>query len=206
MTKVSRMNLMKMILLLLFVAVASSCASDGGSGSRNPDKQSLATPGNTGNTVASDSKTPSPPGETSASSTFLTEAAYGGMAEVELSTAASERAENADVRRFAQMMLTDHGKANGEVRALASEKNVTLPTSLKTEHQAKAQELKGLSGSELDKAYADAMVNDHMKSVDLFSRQAGNAADPDLMAFAAKTLPTLQKHLENIKAIQAKLK
>ena len=128
------------------------------------------------------------------------------MAEVELSAAAAERAESADVRRFAQMMLTDHGKANGEVRALASEKNVTLPTGLKAEHQAKAQELKGLSGVAFDRAYVDTMVNDHIKAVDLFSRQAASAADPDLQAFASKTLPTLQKHLDSIKAIQAKLK
>ena len=201
------MNFMKATAVILFVVSALACGNgDDGSGSRVPDKQSLATPGNTGNTVASDSKMPSTANESTASGTFLPEAAFGGMAEVELSAAAAERAESADVRRFAQMMLTDHGKANGEVRALASEKNVTLPTGLKAEHQAKAQELKGLSGAAFDRAYVDTMVNDHIKAVDLFSRQAASAADPDLQAFASKTLPTLQKHLDSIKAIQAKLK
>ena len=50
------------------------------------------------------------------------------------------------------------------------------------------------------------MVKDHETDVAAFEKQADKSADAELKAFAAKTLPTLKKHLEAIKAIQAKMK
>jgi putative membrane protein len=67
-------------------------------------------------------------------------------------------------------------------------------------------DLKGENGAEFDKEYVEQMVDDHEKDVAEFQKQADSSTDPDVKAFAAKTLPTLKKHLDAIKAIQAKMK
>jgi len=143
---------------------------------------------------------------TTTPSGFMTEAAKGGMAEVELSKIAQTKAQNAEVKKFAQMMVTDHTKANNELKALAGKKSVTLPTDLDAEHKTMAADMSKLSGAEFDKGYVDAMVADHEKDVKLFQAQADSGTDADAKAFAAKTLPTLKMHLDMIKGIQGKMK
>src|SRR4051812_30296331 len=59
---------------------------------------------------------------------FMERAAAGGMAEVELSNLALAKSTNNDVKSFATMMVADHSKANTELAAIATSKNVTLPT------------------------------------------------------------------------------
>jgi putative membrane protein len=137
---------------------------------------------------------------------FMMKAAQGGMAEVELGKLASEKATNAEAKKFGQMMVEDHSNANTELKALAAKKSVTLPTDVGSEHKATMDKLKTLSGAEFDKAYVEAMVKDHEKDVSEFEKQSTDAKDADVKAFAAKTLPTLKKHLEKIKEIQSKMK
>jgi putative membrane protein len=139
-------------------------------------------------------------------SSFVEEAATGGMSEVELGKLASTKAASPDVKKFGQMMVTDHSKANDELKALAKKKNWTLPTDLDSSSKSTLDSLKNKTGADFDKEYVSEMVDDHEKDVKAFQDKAENATDPDLKAFAAKTLPTLQKHLDAIKAIQAKMK
>ncbi len=135
---------------------------------------------------------------------FWSTAAQGGMAEVELAKLALQKSQNADVKKFAQMMITDHTKANDELKALAAKKNIVLPTDIGG-HKSTVDDLSKLSGADFDKEYVEAMVDDHEEDVDFFEDKSNNS-DADLKAFAAKTLPTLKKHLEDIKAIQGKMK
>lgn len=58
------------------------------------------------------------------------------------------------------------------------------------------QKLQKLSGAEFDREYMKHMVADHEKTVSDFKKQAGSGKDPELKGFAAKTLPTLQEHLD----------
>jgi len=136
---------------------------------------------------------------------FWTKAAQGGMAEVELANLAVQKAQNADVKKFAQQMITDHTKANAELKSLAAKKNITLPTDIGSSHKSAMDDLSRLSGADFDKKYVEMMVDDHEEDVDLFEDNTDNS-DADIKAFAAKTLPTLKAHLESIKAIQSKMK
>ncbi len=136
---------------------------------------------------------------------FANEAATGGMAEVELGKLASTKATNPEVRKFALLMVTDHTRLNNEFKALATKKGWTPPTELDSSHKSTIDSLKSMTGADFDRAYVDEMVDDHEKDVKAFQDKAQNATDPELKAFAEKALPTLQKHLDAIKAIQAKL-
>jgi len=136
---------------------------------------------------------------------FVKEAAQGGMAEVELGQLASKNAQDPEVKKFGQMMVTDHGKANAELKTLAGKKNWTMPTDIGS-HKSTMDKLQGLKGADFDKEYVDEMVSDHEKDLKAFQQQGQSGTDPELKEFAAKTATVIQKHLDAIKAIQAKMK
>jgi putative membrane protein len=137
---------------------------------------------------------------------FAMEAASGGLMEVALGKLAETNASSAKVKEFGRMMVTDHTKANTELKALAARKNITIPTTPTEHHQKHIDELKTKKGSDFDKAYVDMMVDDHKEDVDNFEEEVKDGNDADLKAFASKTLPVLNKHLTSIKAIQDGMK
>jgi putative membrane protein len=137
---------------------------------------------------------------------FVNKAAQGGMAEVMLGQTASSKGTSADVKNFGNRMVSDHGKANDELKQLAQTKGVTLPADIDDESKKMSDKLSTLSGKEFDKAYISGMVDDHEKDVKEFEKASKNAKDPDLKAWATKTLPTLQDHLKMAKEAKAKLK
>jgi putative membrane protein len=138
--------------------------------------------------------------------TFATTAANGGMAEVALGKLAQEKSTNAQIKSFGAMMVTDHGKANDELMAIAKTKNITLPAAIDTAHQKKMDELSQKTGADFDKAYVDAMIDGHKKTLDLMQKEAKDGKDADLKAFAAKTAPTVQRHLDAINKIHDSMK
>ena len=142
----------------------------------------------------------------SADKEFMDKAAQGGMMEVQLGQMAASKAQNADVKAFGQKMVEDHSNANTELKSVARENNVTLPTEVSAEQKEDMDKLSKLSGAAFDKEYVKMMVEDHEKDVADFQKQSESAADADVKAFATKTLPTLKSHLEMIKGINAKMK
>src|SRR3982074_3504167 len=77
---------------------------------------------------------------------FVLDVAKDGMAEVELGKLASEKATSDDVKKFAQRMVTDHGKANDELKTLAQNKSIMLPSDLDPKAKATHDRLAKLSG------------------------------------------------------------
>jgi len=145
-------------------------------------------------------------GATTASpESFMKEAAQGGMAEVEMGKLAQQKSQNPEIKKFGQMMVTDHTAAGNDLKALAAKKNTTLPTDVGS-HKSTIDSLSKESGAGFDKAYVNAMISDHEADLKDFQKQAQNSSDPDVKAFAAKVVPVIQKHLDAIKAIEAKMK
>lgn len=137
---------------------------------------------------------------------FAMKGADGGMAEVMMGQLGEKNGSSQAVKDFGAQMVTDHTKANDELKSLAAQKNITLPATTSADHQRMHDDLAKKSGKDFDKAYMDMMVDDHQKNVDLFQNEANNGADADLKAWAAKTLPTLQSHLDKAKQIRDGLK
>jgi putative membrane protein len=142
----------------------------------------------------------------SADTTFANKAAQGGMAEVKLGELAKEKASSQAVKDFGQKMVDDHSKANDELKQIASKDGITLPTGLAAKDQATYDRLSKLSGTEFDKAYMRDMVSDHRTDVNEFRRESQSGSNPDLKAFAAKTLPTLEQHLSMAESTDSQVK
>jgi putative membrane protein len=136
-----------------------------------------------------------------ADASFIKKATMGGMAEVDLGQLASSKASDDKVKSFAQRMVTDHGKANNELKMLAASKQIEVPSALDSKHEATHARLNKLSGTAFDRAYVSDMLADHKKDVAEFMHQSNAATDPDVKAWVTKTLPTLQEHLKMIEEI-----
>lgn len=136
-------------------------------------------------------------------SSFLKSAAEGGMSEVELGQMAQQKAMNPAVKEFGAMMVKDHTAANEKLKALAASEQVSLPDSPSMMQKATKTKLNMLSGDSFDKSYVKGMIEDHKSDIKDFQKEASEGKDPEAKAFAAATLPTLQKHLEKIQSIAA---
>jgi putative membrane protein len=143
----------------------------------------------------------SPAGMTMADETFLKKAAQGGMAEVELGQLAVQKASSDQVKQFGQRMVDDHSKANDQLKQLAQQEHVKLPTQPSAKDKATKAKLENLSGKEFDEAYMSDMLKDHKKDVAEFERESKNAKDPAVKDFAEQTLPTLREHLKQAQQI-----
>jgi putative membrane protein len=137
---------------------------------------------------------------------FLEAAGAGGLMEVEASRVAVAKATLDGVRRFAQRMVDDHGKAQARLQPLAASKGVTLPTMPSPEQQRQVDRLGRQPGAEFDRAYMAEMVAAHRKDLAAFRDAARNAKDAEVKAFAAAQLPTLEDHLREAQATESAAK
>jgi len=137
---------------------------------------------------------------------FAVAAADGGMFEVELGKLAEKKAVSKDVKDFGAMMVKDHSKANDEFKALAAQKNITLPDSLSEDKRKKYNDLAEKKGMDFDKAYVSLMVDDHKEDIKEFEEASKDSKDAEIKAWAAGKLPTLNQHLETVQNLKDKLK
>jgi putative membrane protein len=135
-------------------------------------------------------------------SSFVLEAAVGGLMEVQVGQIAQQNAQSQRVKDFGGMMVTDHSKANDELTSYASGHGITLPTALPADKQKHVDAMKNTKGSAFDKHYISMMLDDHEKDVAKFKKASANCNDAQLKTWAANTLPVLQKHLDSVKAIK----
>ena len=138
---------------------------------------------------------------------FVMKATSGGMMEVELGNIAQQNAANQRVKDFGSMMVRDHSAANQELMSFANRRNLMLNSdSLLKLHKSHIDALKNKTGAAFDKAYMSMMVSDHKKDVSEFEKASKMCKDQECLAFAAKTLPTLQMHLDSAQAINKAIK
>lgn len=127
---------------------------------------------------------------------FVKEAAEGGLAEVKFGQLAEEKGGSQTVKDFGKRMVTDHSKANDDLKAMATKEKITLPTEISAKDQAVYNRLSKLSGDAFDRIYARDMVRDHIADIGVFKHEAKLGKDTSVKDFASQTLPTLEEHLK----------
>lgn len=137
---------------------------------------------------------------------FMVKAASGGLMEVQLGQMVAQKATDPAVKEFAQRMVKDHGQVNDELKAIAAQKNITIPSTTGEDHQKEINKLTEKSGRELERDYMKLMVADHKEDVDKFEKAANDCKDPEIKAFAAKHVAHLKGHLESAQKIQDRIK
>jgi len=132
----------------------------------------------------------------SLTSEFVKKVAQSDMLEIQSSQFVAPNAD-ADTKPFAEMMIRDHTKTSNELKALVQSGKVKaeIPAAFDTEHQKKLDDLKKLSGRELDRQYDQMQLTAHQEAVELFTKYSQSGDNADLKEWAAKTLPHLKEHL-----------
>jgi putative membrane protein len=129
--------------------------------------------------------------------TFAKKVAAANTFEIQSSELAQQRAQSADVKSFAQQMISDHTKAGKEFKSAVQEANISPPPPEQPDAKQKAilAKLEKAQGAAFDKAYTNAQLNAHKEAVSLFRNYSKSGRTEPLKSFAQKTLPTLEHHL-----------
>lgn len=133
---------------------------------------------------------------------FVDAATEAGIAEVVTGNLALEKSQNTEIKTFAQQMVTDHTKANQKLGDIARKLDISVPDEAALTDKVKKMILEWREES-FDKSYVNNQVDAHEKAVELFKKEAASSDKAELKAFASETLPTLEHHLEQAKALQA---
>lgn len=127
---------------------------------------------------------------------FIKEAAMSDMLEIEAAKVALQKGD-ADDKKFAATMITDHTKTSTELKGLTpADLKGAIPTSLDASHQKKLDKLKDTKPEEFASEYDSMQVSAHKDAVSLFERYAKGGDNAALKDWAGKTLPALQHHLD----------
>lgn len=185
--------------LSVFATAQDTPAQPSGSGTASSGKMSKKSNKKSGAAASSDKSAAGASSVPAADKMFIKKAAQGGMSEVELGKMAAEKGSSDAVKQFGQKMADEHSKANEELKALAEQKGVKLPAETNAAGKAMKAKLDKLSGEQFDKAYAMHMVKDHTNDVAEFKKEASSGKDPEVKAWAEKTVPTLEGHLQMAK-------
>ena len=123
------------------------------------------------------------------------------LAEVEAGKLAAQKASSPEVKKFAQQMVDDHGKALSDDKSLAQSKGAQPPSSPNKKHQSAMKKMESMSGEEFDHAYMQQMVKDHQETLKKLQDASKNAKDPDIKAAATKMAPIVQQHLQMARSL-----
>jgi putative membrane protein len=181
---------------LFVLLIAAACALQACQSAEKKEETTTLASDSTLDTIGTNSKSDLQDDETA----FIQQAAVGGMMEVEVGNKALQKSKNPEVKKFAQMMVTDHTKANTELQKLATNKGLQLPATFPAEQQKHIDALDEFADKGFDRQYMEMMVSDHIKTLELF-RKAAAYKDPDIKAFATKTIPVLEGHYKTANTI-----
>lgn len=148
---------------------------------------------------------PAPPAAVVVDEAFIAQTVRNSKSEVELGKMALMKSERPDVKLLAQRLVDDHTKVGTEAASLARSTGTLLPDDEAEKDRATLDKLDKLKGEAFDRMYIAQMMSDYRRTVDAFSERAEKAVDPMLKAWAAKTLVTLQQHLELVREVDQKL-
>lgn len=135
---------------------------------------------------------------------FVKQAGVSGTAEVKIATLGTQKAERADVKEFATMLVADHTKANEELAALAKSKGVELSAVIDPKSAGVFEDLEKERGADFDKAFLSHLKSAHKSTVASFEDASKDASDAEVKAWAGKMLPTLKAHLDKVIELQGK--
>jgi len=129
---------------------------------------------------------------------FVRQATESGRKEIHAAQEALPQLKSPELRRLAEMLVNDHGGANGRLSQLAEAKGWPVPGPA----AATTAPPSGTASSDFDAAFTAQMIAGHERSAALYRAQAAGGEDKDLRKYAKDTLPTIEKHLAELRRLQ----
>ena len=127
------------------------------------------------------------------------------LAEITIGQIAEQRAQHTATKSLAQMTMSDHQKALSELKTVASQAGITLPTAPNATQQAQAAQLKSVSASQFDATYDSDQVQGHKLSISQTETEISSGSSTAVKSFAQVYLPVAEKHLQMAESDYAQL-
>jgi putative membrane protein len=129
---------------------------------------------------------------------FVKQATESGRKEIKSARDALPQLKEPELKRIAEMLVTDHTGAAERLSRLATAKQWPLPGPPSTPSAPPS----GTASSDFDAKWTAEMIAGHERSVALYRAQAQNGEDKDLRKYASETLPTIERHLAELRRLQ----
>lgn len=137
---------------------------------------------------------------------YVAQAAASDLFEIESSRAILQKTKNADVRRFAQMMIDNHQASTAKIKAASAKDTVTLsPAALQPDQDRMMDDIRSANANAADRAYAEHQRTAHTAALALHQGFAQGQGYTALRGVAAETARTVQKHMEELDRLEASL-
>ncbi len=182
---------------LMIVSAVALLAACGKKVEEQPAQQPDANPVATVPTPANEAAAPD----------FVEKAAISDMYEIESSKVALARSKNAEVKKFAQMMIDAHTKSTADLKTAITTAGLTLtpPAGLDDAHKGKIEDLNKAEAKDFDLKYLNDQVDGHQAALDLVQRYANDGDQAAIKTFATALAPAVQHHYDEVKALRDKL-
>ena len=211
-----RMQQTRLSAMVIGTALAlGACAPSGDAG--NGESASATTASTDSGTLGAAAATPGTGGDSGAMAggemgdpAIMGTINTSNAAEITTSELAKERAQNAEVKKFANDMISGHQAMQKQADQLAQKANVTAQPAGKADQMqgmmaAAVDSMKALTGAQFDQKYMAFQVQSHQTTLDNLRRFEGQAQNAELKAMITKAIPAVQGHLERAQKIQASL-
>jgi putative membrane protein len=126
---------------------------------------------------------------------FLVKVATCNNAEIEVSKLADKRANSAQVKEFATMLVKEHKAAYDKLGDLLKNRKIGVVAGLEKESREEIKRLSKMEGEEFDRAFLQHMIREHKTAITIFENQAKNGQEADIRDYAKELLPHLRNHL-----------
>lgn len=134
---------------------------------------------------------------------YVATAGAGDLYERQSSQLVLKTTKNADLRTFAQEMVTDHGKSTADVKAAAAKSGIKpKPPVLNPEQSSMIAQLTKTSGTARDSLYVTQQKTAHQQALTLHQGYAASGDKPALKTVAGKIAPVVQHHLEMLNGMK----
>lgn len=137
---------------------------------------------------------------------FVVDVVTSNYGELKLAQLAQKKSSNKEIKNVAKMLETDHSAVLNDLKTLASNKGITIPTEESGQAKDKLKDLSDDKASEFDKEWCETLMDNHKNSISKFENAANDLSDPDLKNFANTVLPKLRMHHDQLMECHKKLK
>ncbi|GIH62251.1 DUF4142 domain-containing protein [Microbispora siamensis] len=144
-----------------------------------------------------------PPDVSDQDKAFLIGAHQDNLAEIQGGQLAERQAGKQSVKDAGRKFVEDHTSLDDQLKRVAEKLGVDLPGKPSEEQQAELRQFAAKSGTAFDRAWIDAQVTDHRKTLVSLDKEVSSGSSLEVKNLARDAKPVVQEHLNLVESIQS---
>lgn len=137
---------------------------------------------------------------------YVRKAGAGDSWEIASSKAVLAKTQNADVRKFAQMMIDHHSKATEKLMTAAKAGQISAgPTQMDAMQQSMLDDINNAATTDMDATYLKHQQTAHNAALALHQNFAENGTNDTLKKTAAEMVTVVKTHINDLQKLTSRL-